>query len=168
MALWNVKTTMTRIQGTRKNQWNETLAKKKKISSNWPWRHGDHQFILWRIWNAERKTKKPKQEYPPQQSCPSETKERERLPQTNKSWGKSSHHSTSQGVLPAETRVLISNRKKDHTLLKLSVQSNPEHSNATIRCCVNQLTPVKCLKDKSIENNYSYNRLLVNTQHKNR
>lgn len=58
--------------------------------------------------------------------------------------------------------------KKDNTVLNVSTQSNPEHSNAAIWRCVNQLTLVKCLKDKSIENNYSYNKLLVDTQHKNR
>ena len=38
----------------------------------------------------KEKQKEPKQEYPPQQRCPLEMKGRERLPQTNKGWGKSS------------------------------------------------------------------------------
>ena len=79
-----------------------------------------------------------------EKDCPKQTK------------AEGSHHRTrkAKGVLPAEMRILISNRKtqgKGQHTAKAQCAVKSEHPNATIQCCANQLTVVKCLKDKVLK-----------------
>lgn len=56
--------------------------------------------------------------------------------------------------------------KISNAVVKVNTQSNSEYSNTVIWWYVSQLTLVLRLKDKSVENNYYYNNLLMYTQYK--
>ena len=56
--------------------------------------------------------------------------------------------------------------KIQNTQVKVSLQSNPEYSNTVIQWCINYITLVQGLKDKSIKNNYNYNNLLMDIYYK--